>query len=274
MRCRHRLSSKTMRPNPVPGGPPAVWARRLRLPRRSAGGRPSACPGTPTVALAQRAGLPAPSMEAPAAPAEPASAPAQSDEEPFYVRRQSYGNTSDVHAGARRPISRSPSPRRHTRSADTEGSFDDATAGPGNALWTGEQGGWSGRSTSLKRAVQHRNRYYYPAPGRGRPSSGRSRSTASSSSPEPNSLSFTAFSATRPVPQGRGGNEIRPRQVEKPKWRTVYLSDSLGYVPGAVSVLPARGRKHHPADLPRRTHGHRRAPHQAAPRPCPTRRCG
>ena len=58
----------------------------------------------------------------------------------------------------------------------------------------------------------------------------RSRSTAKSSSPEPNCSSSIGFSATTvPFSKIAGGNEIRPRQVEKPMWQSIYLSDSLGY---------------------------------------------
>src|SRR5690606_23471085 len=106
----------------------------------------------------------------------------------------------------------------------------DAYGRPGEALWTGEEGYVEWTVDVPQAGLYNIEIVYYPAPGRG---------TAIEREIQINGEVLFAgsellifhriFGDDGPFLKDRGGNEIRPRQIEKPMWQSVYLSDSLGY---------------------------------------------
>lgn len=101
---------------------------------------------------------------------------------------------------------------------------------PGLTVWTDEQGMVEWDVWVEEAGLYNIELTYYPAPGR---STAMERSIAVNGE-----LPFTGaeylvfyrvFGDAGPSRFDAAGNEIRPQQVEKPMWQTVFLSDSEGY---------------------------------------------
>lgn len=101
---------------------------------------------------------------------------------------------------------------------------------PGVSVWVDEQGMIEWEVWVEEAGLYNIELTYYPATGR---STSIERSIAVNGE-----LPFAAaeylvfhrvFGDAGPIRVDAGGNEIRPQQVEKPMWQTVFLSDAQGY---------------------------------------------
>src|SRR5690606_30344700 len=112
----------------------------------------------------------------------------------------------------------------------------------GGPLLTGERG-WVEWTVEVPEAGWYSIEIdYYPAPGRGTSIEREIQINGEVLFSGAELLVFhRIFGDEGPFLKDIGGNEIRPRQVEKPMWRTVFLSDSLGYVRGPYQFYLREG---------------------------------
>jgi ABC-type sugar transport system, periplasmic component len=163
-----------------------------------------------------------------------AAPPTPSSSQPLYVHRPSYREYLDAHQGAPSPDVEIviPSVAYSDKSPDMEVQrLANAYGRPGAALWTGERG-WIEWKVDVPEAGWYNIEVeYYPAPGRGTPIEREIQINGEILFSGAELLVFhRIYGDEGPFLRDVAGNEIRPRQVEKPVWRTVYLTDSLGYV--------------------------------------------
>lgn len=149
-----------------------------------------------------------------------------------YARRESYQDYLQRYSGAPRPDLDLviPAVAYSKTNMDLE-VLTDVHGYPGEVLWTDEQGyvEWTVRVPQA--GLYHIELEYYPAPGRGTSIEREIRINGERLFSGAELLLFhRIFGDATPFLKDQAGNEIRPRQMEKPMWRRVYLSDSLGYV--------------------------------------------
>lgn len=190
--------------------------------------------GAPAVLAQDAAGAPA---------GEPAASSSASSS--IWVKRISYNQYLAQHAGAPTPEVEIaiPAAAFTAKSADMEADvLVDAYGRPGESLLTGERG-WVEWTVEVPEAGWYSIEIdYYPAPGRGTAIEREIQINGEVLFSGAELLVFhRIFGDEGPFLKDIGGNEIRPRQVEKPMWRTVFLSDSLGYVRGPYQFYLREG---------------------------------
>lgn len=155
----------------------------------------------------------------------------ETDSTALFVRRQSYSEYLATYHGAPEPdYDIVINPVAYTRATAEVSHLVDAYGRPGDALWTGEQGYVEWTVDVPEAGFYNIQLLYYPAPGRGTAIEREIRINGEILFSGAELLVFhRIFGDEGPFLKDRGGNEIRPRQVEKPMWQSVYLSDSLGY---------------------------------------------
>ena len=151
--------------------------------------------------------------------------------EPYY-RRESYQDYLQRHGAASSPDLEIVIPAAAFSKTDMEPEIlADFPGHPGEVLWTDEQGFVEWTVTVPQAGLYSVELEYYPAPGRGTSIEREIRINGERLFSGAELLIFhRVFGDATPVLRDQAGNEIRPRQVEKPMWQTAYLSDSLGYV--------------------------------------------
>jgi len=190
--------------------------------------------GAPAVLAQDAAGAPA---------GEPAASSSASSS--IWVERISYNQYLAQHAGAPTPEVEIaiPAAAFTAKSADMEADvLVDAYGRPGESLLTGERG-WVEWTVEVPEAGWYSIEIdYYPAPGRGTSIEREIQINGEVLFSGAELLVFhRIFGDEGPFLKDIRGNEIRPRQVEKPMWRTVFLSDSLGYVRGPYQFYLREG---------------------------------
>lgn len=102
----------------------------------------------------------------------------------------------------------------------------------GEAIWTAERGYVEWVVDVPEEGLYNIELLYYPAEGRGTSIEREIQINGEELFDGADYLVFKRiFGDAGPFIRDAAGNEIRPRQVEKPMWMSVYLADSLGYVP-------------------------------------------
>lgn len=100
----------------------------------------------------------------------------------------------------------------------------------GRVLWTDERGYIEWEVDVPQAGLYNLEITYYPAEGRGTTIEREIQINGESLFEGADYLRFhRIFGDAGPSLFDAVGNEIRPRQIEKPQWRTVYLTDTLGY---------------------------------------------
>ena len=149
-----------------------------------------------------------------------------------YVRRESYLDYLARHEGAPSPEIEIVIPAvSYTDATARVERLVDAYGRPGEALWTDETGYVEWTVDVPVAGLYSIEVVYYPAEGRGTAIEREIQINGETLFEGADLLVFhRVFGDAGPFLRDVAGNEIRPRQVEKPMWQTVFLSDSLGYV--------------------------------------------
>ena len=163
--------------------------------------------------------------------------------QPTFVRRQSYSDYLAVHRGAPTPdVEIVIKPTEYTSANADVTPLLDAFGRSGDTLWTGERGYVEWTIEVPQAGLYNVEILYYPPPGRGTPIEREIQINGEVLFTGAELLVFhRIFGDEGPFLKDRGGNEIRPPQVEKPMWQSVYLSDSLGYTRGPYQFYLRQG---------------------------------
>lgn len=168
---------------------------------------------------------------------------ADAGETPLFVRRQSYSDYLAAYGDAPTPdVDIVINPTEYSRASAEVSPLVDAHGRPGEALWTGEQGYVEWTVDVPEEGLYNIELLYYPPPGRGTAIEREIQINGEVLFSGAELLVFhRVFGDEGPFLKDRGGNEIRPRQIEKPMWQSVYLSDSLGYARGPYQFYLRQG---------------------------------
>lgn len=148
-----------------------------------------------------------------------------------YVRRETYTDYLARHSSATNPNVDIIIPGSSYSSATVDAEVLLYPHGyRGAAVWTGERGYIEWTVYVPKAGLYNLEVYYYPAEGRSTAIEREIQINGQSLFDGADYLVFRrVFGDASPPLVDAAGNEIRPRQVEKPMWQRVFLSDSLGY---------------------------------------------
>lgn len=164
-------------------------------------------------------------------------------EDELFVRREPYADYLARYGDAPSPPVEIVIPAASYTSAAMEvRRLVDAYGRPGESIWTDEQG-WIEWSVDVpEEGLFNIEVVYYPPEGRGTTIERELQINGERLFSGAESLLFhRVFADAGPSLRDIRGNEIRARQVETPMWRSVYLSDSLGYVRGPYQFYFRKG---------------------------------
>src|SRR5690606_16878416 len=150
---------------------------------------------------------------------------------PLYQRREVYSDYLLRYQGAPTPSHEVVLPLGSYVSTDMEVRLlQDAYGRSGPAIWTDERGYVEWVIDVPEAGLYNIELTYYPPEGRGTAIEREIQINGETLFQGADLLVFhRTFTDGGPTLRDLAGNEIRPRQVERPMWRTVYLSDSLGH---------------------------------------------
>lgn len=149
----------------------------------------------------------------------------------IYRRQGTYQDYLAAYSGSPRPDWEVVIPGVSFISAGTQVKvMTDHNGYQGKALWTGERGYVEWEVEVPYAGLYNLEVTYFPAPGRSTTIEREIQINGESPFDGSEYILFQrVFGDAGPPLIDAVGNEIRPQQIEKPQWRTIFLSDSLGY---------------------------------------------
>ena len=159
------------------------------------------------------------------------SASAAAQTSVLYERRITYRDYLSEYQGAPRPQVEIVIPAVQFRAAANKFHvLTDYDGYEGRVLWTDERGYIEWEVDVPQAGLYNVEITYYPAEGRGTTIEREIQINGETIFEGADYLRFhRTFGDAGPSLFDTAGNEIRPQQIEKPQWRTVFLTDTLGY---------------------------------------------